>query len=562
MANQHSSVWVQNPKYEDLLLHLRENEDMDWPDVADAMGLTKYQVRKKYRRLKKAGEVAIDPELFDADYFDGVLPVDYGVSEDEEVGEHEPYEVTDPYREQDYLYADGVYTFTINSRHYSFDEDTWQEIVTDYSDHGGKLTRQELAIKYGGNYKVISAALRKYGAFKASPPATREEIADVELGEGDYEPLMDRAVEAAQRKFQTKLTRHKFKAMERDYAALRKEAHERGELVDEFRTILKEMQENLPAASPKVLKEVSLNTGKTFHVFAPIFDCHIGIDTRAERGWTTDYDVDTAVLYIEKHAEDTVRQIKERNLSGSVESAIMALGGDIFHTIMGKTLSGRDIPHDSRGDRILMRIAVKAFIDWIETVRPYVPEVVVKGIDGGNHDGPLGGVLVDFLSMYFRDADDVLVDDAPKARSHFLIGDTLHVIDHGMAFRNVTGNKSLVLAERVAKRTAGPDYYKARRIVIYVGHMHHREGAKTVDLSKTSESTNKTQGHIEIIRVPVFVSASDYEETLGFWNEQMSDSFHLTERGRIKTIERLYAEELDIPKGLKEPQYEAGQWLL
>ena len=525
-------------------LDLRINHGLSWAEVLtmlkpfDPEFYTPDQPRIKLNRVlnldpEEDGYVAVPPKgKYKWDFSLLVGPEED--TDDDRTESDAPYEVTDPYREQDYLFDGESYTFTINGKHYTFPKDVWESIVTDYSDLGGGLTRQEIALKYGGNFKVIEAALRKYGTFKASPPATREEIAEAVKNGEDFTPLMDRAVEAAQRRFSVKLERHKLTALQQENLQLKRELHRRGEMADELRALLKELADELPVSSPIVPKDLS-DENRVFHVHAPVFDPHIGLQTFHERGWTTDYSTDIAVRFIRQHAVGVVRRIQERY--GRCGTVYLSLGGDIFHSILGRTLSGRHVGQD-RPDRFLMRAAVPAFIDWIETVRPYAERVHVLGI-GGNHDGPLGEILVDFLALHYRDAHDVKVDDTPAKQAYFIEGDTLHVLDHGESFNNVTDAKALATAERIARRVAGSDYYRVRRVIFYVGHMHHRESA--------TNSTGKTQGHLEIIRVPVFCSASDYEETLGFWNEQMADVFFLSEDGRIAGVERIYATELDLP---------------
>lgn len=527
-------------------LDLRINHELSWEDVAKMLAqfepniTSKDQPRIKLNRVlaKDPGEAGYVPVPEPGEYEWDFSCLDAPVEE-----KAAPYEVTDPYREQDYLFDGESYIFRINGKDYAFPKDVWESIVADYSDLGGRLTRQEIAIKYGGNFKIIEAALRKYGHFKASPPATREELAEAVRNGEDFTPLMDRAVEMAQRSFQVKLSRHYVRSLEQEVRKLQRELFERGTVRNEVRSVIEALEADFPTPNP--VSKVVVREGEPFTYFAPLFDTHIGLQTFAERGWTTDYSSDIAVQYIREHGRESAQLISER--VGYCKQAILGLGGDILHSVRGQTLSGRHVGQD-RPDRFLVRAAVQAFIDWIEAVRPYAEKVRVLGI-GGNHDGFLGEIVVDFLAMYYRDAEDVEVDDRPEKRAYFIEGETLHVLDHGENFKDVTGTKALALAERIARRVAGTDYYRVRRIVFYVGHMHHREGAKTPAL----DAYDKTQGHLEIIRVPVFCSASEFEEVLGFWNEQMSDSFFLNSRGRIKGIERVYAEDLVLPHAARYP---------
>lgn len=559
MANQNSSVWTQDPTLLERALDLRVNHGLDWEPIRKVLGLeTKDQVRIKVNRvlaaIRKGETDDIVPTMGRYEYDFSVLDEDERPRTDEAEESTEAsdealaYEVEVPYARREYTFTGEEYIFVVNGEQVAWPKETWEAVVAYYSAEGANLTQQQIAQKFGANKQVVEACLRQYGHFKARPPVTREALRDAVVT-GDTTPLMERAIEVAEHKFSAKLRDARMKHLERENLELRQELHQRGEVLTELRSLVKELAAELPKAGP-VEKVTSERPGAPYVLHAPIFDPYIGLHTFFTRGWTTEYDTDIAVEFIRQHAIEMVRRIQQR--PGTCEMVVLSLGGDLLHAIQGKTVAGRNMPTD-RPDRFLVRAAVKAFKTWIDTVRPYTKQVLVLGI-GGNHDGPLGELVVDFLAQHYADteANDVLVDDTPSKHAWFIVGDTLHVIDHGEAFGNVTTSGSLAVAERIARRVAGPDYYKVRRIVFYVGHLHHREGARTPAL----DSTDKTQGHMEIIRVPVFCSASDYEEMLGFWNEQMADVFFLNERGRIADIARIYAEDMDLPATARHPSRE------
>lgn len=557
--NQNNSVWKRDPTLLERAIDLRVNYGMSWEAIRKVLDLDSAdQVRIKVNRtLRRIDEGRETPDLIPSEgsyEYDfsmltaDELPYDYLTPEEEDEEEEEAeeeeleYEIHSRIVRYDYHVSGDDILFTVNNQIVAIPLDVWERIVADYSAQGGNLTQYEIAKKYGINKKVLEACLRSYGHYKARPPVTREKIKEA-AQEGDFDPLVKNAIEVQEARFSAKLERERWRRLEEENRRLREESQDREQLMESVRRLVEEMAKDFPRA--REVEKVIEPGRKIFDCHAPIFDTHIGLQTLSERGWTTDYSTDIAVRMIEQHGVETVREIRERGQCGTL---YLSLGGDILHSIMGKTVSGRHVGADLP-DRWLVRAAVGAFRTWIETARPYARKIVVKGV-AGNHDGVLGELILDFLALAFEGASDVEVDTRPSKQAYFIVGDTLHIIDHGESFTNVTGDKSLAMAERIARRVAGADYYRVRRIIFYVGHMHHREGARTPSL----DGFDKSQGHLEILRVPTFCSASNYEELLAFWNEQMSDLFFLDKNGRIKGIERLYAENLDTHQDFSEQE--------
>lgn len=424
----------------------------------------------------------------------------------------------------DYKFDGQQYLFSVNDQFVSIDKDRWAGMVADYSAEGGNLTLYQTAQKYGIPRKILEVCFRKYGHFKARPPATREEIKDAEDTE-DFEPLYERAIEVAELGFNIKLVDRKRKAAEDQNKELKQELAERGNLADEMRLLVAELADELPKA--KNIKKTTKKSPRIKQVHAPLFDTHIGLTSQLKGDWAvTEFNSQVAWDMIHVHGRDLRRMIEERG--GRVEVAHLTHGGDMFHAPMGKTVSGRPLQRELP-DRILMRETVLAFKRQIEAVRPVADHIRILGVPG-NHGHVFDEFLIDFLHLHYSETEDVEVVDGFGARGYFLSGDSLHVLDHGTTFSSAGSTSTMATAERVSRRIAGNDYARANRIYYYIGHLHHREG--------------KSQAHLEIIRVPTIAGANDYEEFLGFVNDSMTDVYFLDEKGRIKDIERMFMSDL------------------
>lgn len=512
--NQHTSVW--NKHTEALLIRLREDEDWDWGDIGEVLGVGRDSAapRHKYRRIKR-----------DPDHYRELRDL---LEQDEHLGDHldeanvdqgtEDFDISTDVTKLKYEYLDGTFIFSVNNQIVKIPETSWEKVVALYSEDGADLTQQQIAMKLGISRKILEACLRAYGHYKARPPVTREALARGD----DEETLVSRAIEVKERKFLERLRDKSRRELEREVRSLRQELHERGEYKEELRLFVQDLISDLQGYAPKVRKIVKSATQEVFDAHETLFDPHVGLATFHEMGWTQDYNSDIALEYIRAQGVQAAERIARR--PGRCRTIYFSLGGDFFHAPLGKTESGRPLMRD-KPDRMLFRSGVEAVIDHVDSLRSVSEKVVVKGV-GGNHGHVFDELLVDFLALYYRDVEDVEVDTQMGTRAHFRVGNALHVIDHGTTFHTVTSERSLSRADRIARIVAGTNYHGVERVIFYVGHMHHRE--------------SKSQAHIEIIRVPVFCHESEFEDALGFYNEPMADLFILDGRGRIESTERMY----------------------
>lgn len=512
MANQHTAVW--NDSIEALLVLLREDEDLNWPEINERLGMPRdsESPRKKYKRIVRDS----------ARYQDLRDLIESGLAEDkvDHITEEPDLEFEiDAATSRKYRYDPDreEYVFSINNELITVSEETWETIVRLYSGDGADLTQHQIAMRAGVSRKKLEQMLRAYGHFKARPPVTREALARGD----DMDTLVDSAVEVQERQFLERLRDKGYKELRSEVRKLKQELWERGEAKDELRSFVRDEIADLPGYAPTPIK-VLPQSDRIFDVHAPLYDPHVGLATFHEMGWTNDYNSDIALEYIRQQGRGAAQKIVDR--PGRCRTAYVTLGGDFFHAPLGQTESGRPLQRD-KPDRFLFRAGQDAAIDYIESIRQVSEHVVVKGI-GGNHGHLIDELLVDFIALYYRDAEDVEVDDSMQTRAWFRIGNVLHVIDHGTTFASVTSERSLSRADRIARIIAGQNYHGVTRVIFYVGHMHHRE--------------SKSQAHMEIIRVPVFCHESNYEDFLGFYNDPMADVYFLDVQGRIDSTERLY----------------------
>ncbi len=93
----------------------------------------------------------------------------------------------------------------------------------------------------------------------------------------------------------------------------------------------------------------------------------------------------------------------------------------------------------------------------------------------------------------------------------------------------LSGWKAKASLDVLARKAAGEDYFKARRIYYFVGHLHELQAAFHGD-------------HVKLTRLPFFGESDEYETSLRYASEPVAHLFTHDPSGRIVGEERVYFE--------------------
>jgi hypothetical protein len=524
----------------DKALDMRVNHDFAWDTIARVLGIESADaVRIKTRRVIVAGEHPVPEKgtLFytttevvrgaptdlagdTAEQYIVDEPVDTRPADDPQAKDEDlPYELHGTMVSAKYTFDGETYYFPVNNVIVSIAKARWADILADYSQHGANLTQQEIALKQGMNLGVLRAMLQLYGAFKASPPVPREELADATPA--DLPPLFDRAIEVKQARFLRDLDRYKLTKLEDEVHKLREQVAVAEGTREAARTLLREVVETFPRArAVERLDFGQMREARDRH--APVFDPHFGATIRAESGgWGNDYNTDVAAEAFLKYCDQLALDVAASPHPCHVLH--LTLGGDLFNAFERRTRAGTPLERD-RDDRVVFRVTLDAVTRGIERLQEVADYIVIRSIPG-NHDGLFADLFEEALALYYRGHDRVQVPNELGKRKAFLVGDTLHVLDHGEGFERI-GPKQLLDAETVARQVGGPLFHRASRIYLYVGHTHHLESVRVL-------TEGKQRGHLQVIRCPSFSETTEYEEKLVFAGEGEGIFFTLNPRGRI-----------------------------
>jgi hypothetical protein len=417
-----------------------------------------------------------------------------------------------------YRIEDDHYVFEISSSDepYRIHREVWEQVCSSYSRTGANMTKAQVAVEFNIPRAILDACLSKYGFYKSSPPYTHEDL----LTTDDIEGLVDETLEQRQRRFQIRLQHKELDYLRREVERLWEEKYDRDKLIA---NALDGAIEGIREAGMAEVKPPRNRGGDRWVAHAPVADLHMAKFVWAQEDFGNDYDLPESVRRLVEHGSASGEWIQSRG--GRCTDAYLTDVGDFIHSISGKTESGTILHQDSRNKKIF-REAIQAKIRQVDAVRPYVDTVHVHAA-AGNHAGYVDWIISEVLAIYYEGCPDVIVSGNVRPYDHFLIGESLIVLDHGKGINALTGWKAKASLDVVARQVAGNDYFKARRIYYFVGHLHELQAASHGD-------------HAKLIRLPSFGESDEYESSLRYASEPVAHLYAHDTQGRIVGDEWIY----------------------
>ena len=172
---------------------------------------------------------------------------------------------------------------------------------------------------------------------------------------------------------------------------------------------------------PKITK--NKHTGNKM-LEIPIVDLHLAkLSWEPETG--ENYDRKIAMNLFMKVVEDILARVDWQE----IEKVLFVFGNDYFNfdDIEGETTLGTHQDNDSRWQK-MFNTGVELAIRGIDKCRQVAPTEVI--LVPGNHDWTRSFYAVQYLSAWYRQADDVLIDNSPKSRKYIRYGNSLIGFTH------------------------------------------------------------------------------------------------------------------------------------
>lgn len=189
-------------------------------------------------------------------------------------------------------------------------------------------------------------------------------------------------------------------------------------------------------------------------------DVHFGKLAWGVETGSDNYDTNIAI----HRFEDSLKQLLHRTSGFSLDQIVLVLGNDLFHTDnrSNTTTKGTVVDTDSRYFKVFRKVR-QLVIEKIEELRAIAPVRVV--IVPGNHDEHSSWHLGDSLECWFRNYEDVEVDNEPISRKVYRFGEVMFMWLHGDKGKKI--DYPLVMATEYRKMFGETSFHE-----IHCGHLH------------------------------------------------------------------------------------------
>ena len=192
-----------------------------------------------------------------------------------------------------------------------------------------------------------------------------------------------------------------------------------------------------------------------------------------------------------------------------IEKIIFCVGNDFLNSDNVNNTTTKGTPQDNMNSWFeIINKATQLIINGIDMLRTMAPVDVINVVS--NHDMHSMYGIMNTLSAYYRNIDDITIDTSPLAMKHILIGKTLVTLSHNMNVKDALANIT---------KEAKDMWAKADRAILILAHLHQ-------------EMKYKQQGMLEIMRLPTFSGWSRW----GSMNQYTSSDF----RGKCLLMDKKY----------------------
>lgn len=269
---------------------------------------------------------------------------------------------------------------------------------------------------------------------------------------------------------------------------------------DLTKDVIKEQYALMAQYSPKVgkIKYDSYSGGVLLEI--AIADAHIGkLCWAAETGES--YDIKIA----KERYISAVHDLLNKTCYFNIDKILMPIGNDLFNidSSNNTTTSGTPQDVDSRFTKIF-RVVSEALVEVIDMCAKVAPVDVI--VVPGNHDRASCFYAGEFLNAWYRNNENVDIDNSPKLRKYYQYGNSLIGFTHGSEERH---DILPLLMAREAKDEWGKcsfyefqvgHFHKKKQVKYTSGDTHNGVLVRTLDSLSGTDFWHHSKGYTEGIR--------------------------------------------------------------
>ncbi len=234
--------------------------------------------------------------------------------------------------------------------------------------------------------------------------------------------------------------------------ASRMSSVERTSLVNSIEDVIKKHK----ITYPKVPKK----SGKHLLVINPA-DVHIGkLAIAKETG--EEYNRDIAKQRVLEGIQGLIDQAK----GFDIEKVLFCIGNDILHVDNTYNTTTKGTPQDTHGKWWQsFELALEVYVSAVEMLLDVAPVDCVHSMS--NHDYQSGYHLAHCLKSWFKDCDDVTVDEGPAYRKYYQYHNNMIGLEHGDGAK--VNDLPLLMAQEAPKLWANCEHR-----TMFLHHVHHK----------------------------------------------------------------------------------------
>jgi hypothetical protein len=362
------------------------------------------------------------------------------------------------------------------------------------------MTLGEIALEHGEIFsrRELENIKRIYGLYKVDPPYTNERMNRAKPE--DWADMEKHSLEVQKRKIITTVERKNKQNLQKRVIELEAEKFNREKTLHDIAMVMSELEIDVAPERDggHVLARDTRMTDQPFVVQAASADIHAGMHSWRKESYGGDYDINIACDNVVWTAREIVEFVRWVSFKGVVQKVILVDAGDHFHALDGKTESGTILEQDTRPFKVLAK-TFEAEVEKIEYIRNCTGLPVEWRGSPGNHDHLFFQAFAFCLLQRYMNCEDVTIHTTPRWQDAWLVGKTLHVVDHGKGLpENLNTPAAKLAADRVARTAGGDLYHESRYQVFYTGHLHE-------------ESTANEGGHMKLVRLMPMAPGNEYE---------------------------------------------------
>jgi hypothetical protein len=256
---------------------------------------------------------------------------------------------------------------------------------------------------------------------------------------------------------------------------------------DDTRKILDDLKKDLLQYGPFCAKNSYVGDSRGILLEIACFDLHLG-----KLGWGPSDGGDTDINITKEVFKNAVVELVEKAARfGGIKKIVFPIGNDFLtcDSSNNTTYAGTPQSVDSRFPKVFKE-GRKLLVWAIDYLKRFAPVDVIYVVS--NHDTDSMFHLSDALECWYRNDENVSIENSPSPRKYYRYENNLIVYDHG---DKIAPQKLAVVASIESK-----DWSSVQHRELHCGHLHH-EKSLVVDSQEVSSC---------IFRIIPSLSGSDY----------------------------------------------------